>query len=143
MGCFEAYVHAWKKAFVFHGRARRKEYWCFGILTVVVMLVLLLVNYSLLDASLVDSANTLNESLGVGLLAAVYAIANIAPSLSISIRRLHDMNWSGLWYLGAFVPILNIILALALMFADGTPGDNRFGPDPKGRQAVYGGGHAN
>ena len=41
------------------------------------------------------------------------------------------MNFTGLWLLIAFIPLLNLILGLALLFAPGSPGANRFGPDPR------------
>ena len=49
-----------------------------------------------------------------------------SPALAVSIRRMHDQDRSGWWIL---CPIANIIF----LFIDGTPGPNRFGPDPKGR----------
>ncbi len=36
------------------------------------------------------------------------------PTFSISVRRLHDMGYSGIWVLLDFLPPLNIILTLAL-----------------------------
>jgi uncharacterized membrane protein YhaH (DUF805 family) len=54
------------------------------------------------------------------------------------VRRLHDRDMSGWWYLGFIVlsniPLLGILIALGylvLMFLPGTPGPNRFGEDPK------------
>jgi len=48
----------------------------------------------------------------------------------LCIRRLHDINISGLWLLLAFIPVLNIFFVLFLFFKKGTIGDNRYGPDP-------------
>jgi uncharacterized membrane protein YhaH (DUF805 family) len=53
------------------------------------------------------------------------------PNLAVTIRRLHDQDKSGWFYLLAFIPIANIVL-LVFMFLEGTRGPNRFGPDPKG-----------
>jgi uncharacterized membrane protein YhaH (DUF805 family) len=36
---------------------------------------------------------------------------------SLGIRRLHDMNTTGWWYLLAFIPGINLILVLVLLFA--------------------------
>ncbi|HEY4292704.1 DUF805 domain-containing protein [Luteibacter sp.] len=44
--------------------------------------------------------------------------------LPVSVRRLHDVDRSGWWYL---VPLATFVFA----FFDGTPGPNRFGPSPK------------
>lgn len=58
-------------------------------------------------------------------------MAAFIPSISVTVRQLHDMNFTGLWLLIAFIPLLNLILGLALLFAPGSPGANRFGPDPR------------
>jgi len=54
------------------------------------------------------------------------------------VRRLHDRDMSGWWYLGvavaSIIPIVGFIASIAflvLMVLPGTPGPNRFGPDPK------------
>jgi len=128
MGCFEAFVQAWRKAVVFQGRARRKEYWCFKLFGIIVFIALIFV-----DVSMGTFDETSQEV--VVLLSGLYALAAIVPATSLVIRRLHDINWSGLWYLAFFVPVLNLFPMFGVMFADGSPGPNRFGPDPKGRQA--------
>ena len=56
----------------------------------------------------------------------IFWLGTIIPALAVSIRRMHDQDRSGWWIL---CPIANIIF----LFIDGTPGPNRFGPDPKGR----------
>ncbi len=48
----------------------------------------------------------------------------------LGIRRLHDLGHSGWWWLLAFVPVLNFILGIYLIFFKGETGLNRFGPDP-------------
>jgi len=52
------------------------------------------------------------------------------------VRRLHDVNLSGGWYWCGFFPIANVVLGLYSLFARGTAGPNRYGPDP--RDAVAG-----
>lgn len=67
----------------------------------------------------------------VAILAAIYVIAVFLPSLAVAIRRLHDTDRSGWWVLISLVPLIGGIWLLILMVLDGTPGGNRFGPDPK------------
>ena len=76
---------------------------------------------------------------GVGLLILVYGLAVLLPSIAVTIRRLHDRDMSGWWYLGAIVgsmiPVAGLLVSIAflvLLALPGTPGPNRFGPDPKG-----------
>jgi uncharacterized membrane protein YhaH (DUF805 family) len=46
------------------------------------------------------------------------------PLLSVTVRRLHDINMSGWWSLLSFFPLIPIFL----LFRPGTKGQNRFGP---------------
>jgi len=69
-------------------------------------------------------------------LAAVLFFGTIIPTLSASVRRLHDTDRTGWWYASTMIPILNYItsiVVLIFMLLDGTPHDNKYGPDPKGR----------
>jgi len=54
----------------------------------------------------------------------IYHLAVIIPSIAVSVRRMHDVNKSGLYLL---IPIYNLILAIT----DGTKGDNKYGPNSK------------
>jgi uncharacterized membrane protein YhaH (DUF805 family) len=64
-------------------------------------------------------------TLGTAILG-IFWLGTIIPALAVAIRRMHDQDRSGWWIL---CPIANIVF----LFIDGTPGPNRFGPDPKGR----------
>ena len=57
---------------------------------------------------------------------------------ALSVKRLHDRDLSAWWLLVALIPILGPLwLAITLALRAGTPGDNRFGPDPRMRDADY------
>jgi len=49
-----------------------------------------------------------------------------------AVRRLHDINVSGWYFLFSLVPLANLILGLILLFKKGTEGSNQYGPDPLG-----------
>jgi len=68
-------------------------------------------------------AGWLFTAVGVWVLAATY------------VKRTHDLDMSGWYAIGGFVPILNFIVVPVLGFVDGTEGSNRFGADPLGRSA--------
>lgn len=119
-----------KKYADFQGRARRMEYWMFALGEVIFFCVL---------AALIGLMGGFNES-GPGPLATalwgIYSLAALAliiPGLAVSVRRLHDTNRSGWWIFISLVPIIGGIWYFVLTLLDGTPGPNRFGPDPKGR----------
>lgn len=54
----------------------------------------------------------------------------LISELSSTVRRLHDLNKSGLNYFFFFIPFYNIYLWLALYLKKGTTGNNSFGRDP-------------
>lgn len=51
------------------------------------------------------------------------------PGLAVSIRRLHDIDRTGWWWLIAFT-VIGIILLLIWACTRGTAGANRYGADP-------------
>ena len=106
----------------FSGRARRSEYWWFTLFVVVVYIA----------ASVVDAA------LGVTALTIVAILALLLPSIAVAVRRLHDTNRSGWWYLISLVPFVGGLILLAFTLQDSTPGPNRFGAPPKTAAVGYG-----
>lgn len=100
----------------FKGRARRKEYWMFFLFNCIVTFL-----FAFID----------NAILGVPLLGGIYYLAAILPSLSLSIRRLHDIGKDWPWLLIALIPLAGGIWLFVLTVTEGTKGDNEFGPDPK------------
>ena len=115
------YMEVLKKYAVFSGRARRQEYWMFVLVSTVVALVL----------AFIDSQIGLMSQTGYGVLSGVYSLGILVPSLAVSIRRLHDTDRSGMWYLIAFVPIIGPIALLVFCVQDGNAGVNQFGASPK------------
>jgi uncharacterized membrane protein YhaH (DUF805 family) len=56
------------------------------------------------------------------------------PSLSVTVRRLHDSGHSGWWYWIVLIPLIGIIILLVLLLLPSDRGQNRFGPNPRGVQ---------
>ncbi|WP_332773721.1 DUF805 domain-containing protein [Phenylobacterium sp.] len=123
----------------FSGRARRKEYWMF-VLLIVLIEILFYVLMGILGAGPMmagDPTAGLNPAAGLVMLAfCVVLLGLFIPSLAVTVRRLHDTNRSGWWVLIALIPFLGGLVLLVFSLLDGTPGDNRFGPDPKGREGL-------
>jgi uncharacterized membrane protein YhaH (DUF805 family) len=116
------YLEVLKKYAVFSGRARRAEYWYFVLFNLIIVIVL-----SLIDTLL----GTFNVMRGVGLLSGIYGLAVLIPSLAVTVRRLHDIDRTGWWILINLVPLIGTIVLLVFALTPGTPGSNRYGPDPK------------
>ncbi|MGY6569832.1 MAG: DUF805 domain-containing protein [Salinarimonas sp.] len=75
----------------------------------------------------------LNALFGVdGLVPFVLSILLMIAGIMLHIKRFHDRDKSGWWVLILFVPILGFIWAVIdLGILEGSPGPNRFGPDPR------------
>ncbi len=123
------YLEAFKKYAVFGGRSRRMEYWSFVVFNLVVFAVL-----AGIDALL----GTFSSASGVGLLSGIYLLATLIPILALTVRRLHDIDRSGWWIFIYLIPLIGPIVLLVFALLDGTPGDNRYGPNPKGATARVG-----
>ncbi|MEY4510364.1 MAG: hypothetical protein RLZZ450_2486 [Pseudomonadota bacterium] len=52
-------------------------------------------------------------------------------TMALGVKRLHDRDRPSWWLLLSLVPILNVWLLVEVGFLAGTPGANRYGPDPK------------
>lgn len=61
----------------------------------------------------------------------LWALATFIPTLAVAIRRLHDTDKSGWFYLINFIPFVGPIIMFVFYLMEGTRGPNRYGPDPK------------
>lgn len=103
---------------VFSGRARRAEYWYFYLFSSLVSIFLGIISA------------VISEKLSI--LTLVYSFAVIIPGLAVSVRRLHDIGKSGWMLLLGLIPLVGAIWLFVLSVMDSTPGENKYGPNPKG-----------
>ncbi len=116
------YITVLKKYAVFRGRARRREYWMFMLFSWIFTVI----------AMILDNVfNIAIENLFYGPIYILYMLAVLVPILSVTVRRLHDTGKSGWYWLVYLIPIAGPIWLLVLMCLDGTPGENKYGPNPK------------
>jgi uncharacterized membrane protein YhaH (DUF805 family) len=59
------------------------------------------------------------------------------PGLAVACRRLHDIDKSFWWILIGLIPFVGGIILLVFACLPGTPGQNRYGPDPKAQVQTY------
>jgi uncharacterized membrane protein YhaH (DUF805 family) len=116
------YFKVLKQYAVFSGRARRKEYWMFTLFNIIVSFILVIGEGIIGDITGAD----------LSIISWLYGLAIVLPSIGVSIRRLHDIDRSGWWFLLSLIPILGEIALLIFYVKDGTPGENQYGPNPKG-----------
>ena len=105
----------------FSGRARRKEYWMallFNIIFALAWTLLLML--------------ICRDSLGLAIMAyQCYNVFVLLPSISVIVRRLHDIGKSGWMLLIVFIPLVGAVWLLTLLLEDSQPGDNQYGRNPK------------
>ncbi|RPD49638.1 DUF805 domain-containing protein [Hymenobacter sediminis] len=120
------FLHVLRNYAVFQGRARRKEYWMFVLFNIIFAVAILMVDGAIMATGLLSFSP----------LYILYTLAIIVPSLSVVVRRLHDQNKTGWWFLIGFVPVVGGIWLLVLLCTEGTAGPNQYGPDPKAEPAL-------
>jgi uncharacterized membrane protein YhaH (DUF805 family) len=130
-----------KRFFDFSGRSRRKEYWLWILLLVIGYVVAMILDVQLgLGGSSTSSSEFGDGNASAsfhangGILTLVWVLITFIPTLSVTVRRLHDVDKSGWFILLGLIPLVGFYL-LYLYCQPGTPGPNRFGPDPKGGAA--------
>lgn len=95
------YIEFWKRAFDFKGVASRPQYWYAVLINFVILLVL----------SLIFSGTT-DEGFGNDWISTIYSLIILIPSISITVRRLHDINKSGWFYLLELIPLVGSFIVL-------------------------------
>lgn len=116
------FVTALKNYAVFSGRSRRSEYWYFALFYVIFYLAAVVVDMM---------AGSFERTSGIGVCTAILALALLIPSISVTVRRLHDTGRSGWWILIGFIPLVGALVLLAFMCQESEAGPNRFGANPK------------
>ena len=121
MGFGDAVRTCWKKYGDFDGRAVRSEFWWWVLFMVLVQFAAAIV----LTIVLIIFQNLgFLQWLSV-LIFLVIVLAFILPSIAVSVRRLHDRDLSGWFYLLGFVPFGGLVLFIFYVLP-GTPGPNRY-----------------
>jgi len=119
----EWFLMAWTKAADFTGRSRRSQYWYFQLFNVLVFVVLLVFGFLFVKTGGSVQAITVP--------CAVYSLLSFVPSLSCTVRRLHDTGKSGWWYCISFIPLVGAIILLIFLVTDSDHGWNEYGNSPK------------
>lgn len=105
----------------FRGRARRSEFWWFG----------LFVALGGIAASVADMLLFGVEPEAPAVLSPLFSLAMLLPNLAVGVRRLHDTGRTGWWMLVALVPLVGTIVLIWFWIQDSEPGTNDHGPSPK------------
>lgn len=113
------YKDALTKYIIIDGRSSRAAFWYFILANLLISLILLFAD------------SILQNILGTNqLLRAVYTIFIFVPTVTLSVRRFHDIGKSGWWYLINLIPVLGFIIYLYFMCQPSQPSVNAYGPKP-------------
>ena len=105
--------------FSFNGRINRKTYWIFNLFVFLSGIVLGLITEPVNDISDIGPAHIF------------FMFWMFWPNMAVQAKRWHDQDKSALWLLINLVPYIGPIWALLVNgIVPGTPGTNRFGPEP-------------
>ncbi|WP_298345527.1 DUF805 domain-containing protein [Ferrimicrobium sp.] len=115
MTFIQAYEQMWLNYTNFRGRANRPAYWKAVAVNLALSIVFLLVT---------------GHSPIAGTIADLYSLAAFIPGLALTIRRLHDTNHSGWWWLICLIPIAGPITLLVFLAMRPYPAENRWGQPP-------------
>lgn len=105
------YLKVLKQYVDFKGRARRKEFWMFTLISMII-------SYGIMGIAVAAKIPALFG------LSQIYGLAVFLPTIGVGVRRMHDVGKSG-WFL--LIPFYNLYLAVT----NGDAGENEYGPDPK------------
>ena len=105
---------------VFSGRASRSEFWFFVLFGILGGIIAVIIDVMILGYPFEES----------GPINLIFSVALIVPSISVTARRLHDINKSGWWQL-LWITIIGGILLIIWHATEGENKKNRFGPPIK------------
>ena len=127
------------KYITFSGRASRSEYWWFNLFYWLVLVVPMMSSFVIIPISGESELNSTLSFVWIIIIAvgSLFSLVLILPGIAVAVRRLHDRDMSGWWFLGlvvaSMIPFVGFIASIAflvIMCLKGTDGPNRFGPDP-------------
>ena len=114
----EATKSAFENYATFRGRALRSEFWYFVLFYFLLNIIALIIDFTIIN----------QDGLGFDTAGAIVGVALFLPYLSVSVRRLHDIDKSGWFLFLIIIPIVGAILFIVWACSKGTEGENRFGP---------------
>lgn len=148
-------INVFKKYAVFSGRSSVAEFWSFMSVHLIIIFVLGSYLYKPFVSLIFNNDIFVDENLyylnGLLKLAEnydkaenlygfflVYVILTLLPTLSVTVRRLHDVGKSGFWILISLIPVpfIGSLILLAFVLQNGQIGTNKYGPNPKDLKTI-------
>ena len=123
MSFMDSIVNVIRNFLNFSDRASRSEYWWFQLFFFVA-----LATADSIDVMISTTLDGPGDIFGI-----IVFLGLIIPNLAVTVRRFHDIGYSGWYILLVFIPFLGSIIGLViivLMMVDGQPQINNYGAVP-------------
>lgn len=102
-----------KKLITFTGRSRRSEFW-WAMLKVASLIIIGLIFFRKDE-----------------ILMCILDVFALLISISVFVRRMHDIGKSGWWWFLNLIPYLGVIILIIFACKDSDPEENKYGISPK------------
>ena len=112
----------------FAGRSSRREFWMFTLVFFIASFV-----FGFVDAFLFGGFEPLSEGetlvMPLVSFSNAFSLITLIPSISVSVRRLHDINRTG-WWLLITLTLIGLVLIIYWACVRSDEGDNQYGSSP-------------
>jgi uncharacterized membrane protein YhaH (DUF805 family) len=115
-------ANTFKKLLDFKGRASKKEFLNFWALGALFSITVYFADYFLETPIIIGKYR---------IFYCLFLLLYLPPFFAYLVRRLHDIGRSGWWAVGILIPLIGWIGLLFVIFAEGKPGANQYGSNPK------------
>ena len=102
----DAYIKGWQRSFDYTGRSSRPDFWWFQLANMIIWVILVIL---------------VAKVPAVQFISFPYVIAQVFPSLSLSVRRLRDGGKAWPWIFINLVPLIGPIWLLVLFCQPSLP----------------------
>ena len=127
-------AHSEIRTFGFDGRMGRLRFLAYAFISGIVAYTAFALFIGILAAVLIPaSLKGDSDTLSIVFIAVVYLgfiVCGLVVPGQYGARRLHDLGFSGWWWLLMLIPLANLVFLLYLLFAPGKIGANAYGPPP-------------
>jgi uncharacterized membrane protein YhaH (DUF805 family) len=122
----------------FTGRARRKEYWSYVLFWIIIFVALSIVGAAIDFAvgNFGPDPDRPPRPIVMMIVLLLFYLGTLLPGIAITVRRLHDIGFTGWLILISFIPYVGAIALLVMMVIPTSFGPNKHGPAPKAPRAV-------
>lgn len=126
----EAIKSCWKKYASFSGRACRAEFWYWSLFNFLIG-VLFVILFQIAMGYMITYRYHEDLAVAISIISLITELILFLPSLSVVVRRLHDIGKNGWFCLISLIPIVGALFLLIWFVRDSSLGENKYGTNPK------------